>query len=335
MRHALQNTGIILAALAVLAAPAATASTPSPTPEKGAAAPRDASGATSAKPWLGVYTQNLTDELREGLGATTEGVLVSQVLTGSPAEKAGLKAGDVIVTFAGKAMRSPDDLQDAVRAAKSGDRADLEISRDGKPMKISATLAGRPDDFGSTTYGDARGMVVRPDMNLQFENLPGFAGLAGLGRGRLGVRLQDLDPDLGGYFSAPDGKGALILEVEKDSPASRAGLRPGDVIVRIGERDVYDSEDVAKAIRSAEGRVALTVLRKGQRQSIAAELARAPQAIRIVRGRDLAGLDDEIPDSVRGFVGHTHHTMPLQREMEQLRDEIRELREQLKEKPRN
>jgi hypothetical protein len=96
------------------------------------------------------------------------------------------------------------------------------------------------------------------------------------GRGRLGVETHDLDRDLGAYFDAPGGRGVLILRVLDDSPASRAGLKSGDVILGVGGAEVDDTEALREALRERDaGRVDLRILRNGSSRTIEAELDEA------------------------------------------------------------
>ncbi len=320
------------------AAPAAPAIAEAPAaPATPATAPTPPS--RSRRTWLGVVTQSLDDDLREGLDYKGDGLLVNSVADESPAAKAGIKHGDVIVSMNGKEVSSPEDLQDMVRSAQAGERAQLEIVRDGKHQTLSTTLGERPDRM---SWGDDRHHIVireAPEAEMRVERLPEMPDMPEIpemplfGRGRLGVQLQDLNPDLGGYFSVPDGKGALIVEVVKDSPASRAGLKSGDVIVRVGERDVQDSDAAARAIREQEGKIPIVVMRKGQRSTMTAELEARTNRVKLMR--DMGEMEmDRLPGELR-VMARDHRESDLHREMQQLREEIRQLREQLKQKSQN
>ena len=328
----------------------------------GAATPVEAG---SHRAWLGVSTQSIDGQLREGLDYRGNGVLVNRVSEGSPAERAGLRQGDVIVGLNGANINSPEELLMRVREARVGDRVRLDISREGRRQLLTATLGERPENLAN---GEGRRRVImRTDRNdresmevpeapeppeapeapeapevpdppepligdhlMDLEGLGNLADLPFAGRGRLGVQLQDLDPDLGSYFSAPQGKGALIVHVEKDSPAARAGLKAGDVIVRVGDQTTNDADETARAIRAQEGRVSITVLRRGQRQTLQTELAPRARIHRIVRGHGAMNLDD-LPS-----VGDRHRQeSEVHRELQELREEIRQLREELRQKSPN
>jgi serine protease Do len=319
MRSHISSAATLLAAIVVLAAPITGFAK-----ESADSAPR--------RTWLGVVTQRIDDDLREGLSLKGDGVLVNSVASESPASRAGIKQGDVIASINGKSVDSPDALQELVRAAKAGDRAQLDIVRDGKHQNITATLGERPN---SMSWGDDRHRIMireAPEAQMDFGGVPQVADLALFGRGRLGVQLDDLNPDLGEYFSVPGGKGALVTSVVKESAASRAGLKAGDVIVKVGDHDVESSDDVARTIRSLEGRVAIGVVRKGSRLTLNAEL----EARRTPHAMNMEDMDlGDLPVKVQIMEHRQHEISQLHRDMQELRDELRELREQLKQKSQN
>ena len=152
-------------------------------------------------------------------------------------------------------------------------------------------------------------------------------GFRAMGRGRLGVRVDDLSADLGSYFDLPDGKGALILEVLEDTPAERAGLKAGDVLIQVGERKISGSSDLVEALHDAgKGRISLTVVRKGAKRTLQTELDDAPRAFRPGPGHDMTGMRPRngrvvIPDVRR----------EVRREPADDRQDIQELRQQLRE----
>ena len=291
--------------------------------------------------WLGVYSQTLTPELREGLNYTGSGALVSRVVDGSPADKAGVKSGDVIVGINTTTVASATDLSKAVAALKVGQTISVRIVRDGARRTLNATLAERSEeDFEWTETPDGREAPEAPgsrhytmdgdDFKAFFdEGMPGFAMLSS-GRGRLGVRIENLSPDLGSYFGVADGKGVLVLEVFKETPAEKAGLKAGDVITKAGDRKVEDSDDLVSALRDAEKKVTLTVMRQKASRTIESELREKP-SIRFRHDGPMSFRDGdvrirrmqrEVPDDVR-------------RELDDLRRELRDLKSKLEDKSRN
>jgi serine protease Do len=311
----------------------------------------------NAKAWLGVYSQEFTDALRDGLDYKGEGVLVNRVVPQSPADRAGLRKGDVIVRLNSRMVRTPEDLSNLVQAENPGRSIALEIVRNGEKRTLNATLAARPSEEDRTwarsrSDEDGEGFETpeapevpeTPDMSdlpdspavpefkgrlprtFHFENLPrDFQGMF-TGRGRLGVRLEDLNPDLAGALGSPGGKGALVLEVIKDTPAERAGLKAGDIITSIGSKKVYDSGDVIEALRGADQKVALSVVRRGSSRTLEAQLD--PETRTMFRSQD-GPLGDRIRIQNRLDDGD------LREQMRQLREEMKQLRDQMRELHRN
>lgn len=297
----------VMGLAAGLAAGAAHAQTPEAKP-----APKEA--------WLGVYTQTLTPELSEGLNYTGSGALVSRVVEASPAEKAGVKKGDVIVGLNTTTIASATDLTKAIGNAKVDATVSVRIIRDGERRTLSAKLVERPvEEMEWSSAPEAPGHHGG-DFEFMFDDaVPGFAFRGG--RGRLGVRVEDLNADLGSYFGVTDGKGALVVEVLKDTPAEKAGVKAGDVITKVGPTVIANSDDLVKALRSAENnKVTLTVRRKNAVRTIESELRESPRVYRYRsdRGAPFAWKDGGIRVRVSDD--------EMRREIEELRREIRDLK---------
>lgn len=248
----------------------------------GVAAENEGTDRGEGRPWLGVSMQELTSDLRDGMSYNGDGVLVSGVSEESPADRAGVRKGDVITSVNGHRVDSPDALAREVRGARVGQTVRLDVVRDGRTRTLSATLALAPDrtdmnmgdkdndDETPTPPGDRERRVIRRHGDMDFE-MPDLSNLPMvMGRGRLGVRVETLSPDLADYFRVS--KGALVVEVLKDTPAARAGLKAGDVITRVGDKPVDGQEQLVRALRDEDRKATLTVIRKGQSRTIEAEL---------------------------------------------------------------
>jgi serine protease Do len=168
------------------------------------------------------------------------GVVIKSVRQGTPASRAGLQAGDIVLEFDGERVRSVRQFRRLVEETPPGRQVEALVLRD----KSRRTVTVTPE--GSSTR-------VQPAEPFSFERrLPGLVpGLvAGIPvQGRLGATVMSLEPQLASYFGT-DG-GALITSVTDGSPAATAGLKAGDVIVRVGNRSVDAPADVADAIRAA------------------------------------------------------------------------------------
>ena len=306
-----------------------------------------ARAADEQAPWLGVYSQELTPELRDAIGFDgDQGVLVSRVVSDSPAEKAGLEKGDVILSVGSRRVESPSDLQDAIGEKQAGDFVTLNVFRDGERRTLTAQLGERPETM-ETPAPPAAPRAPRAPRAPEAPNAPmqprvfewngegDLSGLPGLdgdmrrlmspARGRLGVRIESLSPELGDYFSVPDGKGVLVLEVMKDTPAARAGLRTGDVITRVDDRPVADSQDLVSALRGKEGRVTLRVVRKGAGRTIEATLERSEMG-GLGEGRERIEVG---PGTRRVIRLRDQGSSDLRAEVDQLKRQIEELQKRL------
>jgi serine protease Do len=178
--------------------------------------------------WLGVYIQRLTPEAAENLGISgRQGALVSDVTSGAPAEKAGIRSGDVIVAFNGKEIRDEHDLPQAVASMTPGKTVDVRLLRDGKEMTIAVTIA------------EMEGEPAKP------------AGGHELSK-NLGLTVQDITPEIAQRFEIENTKGVVVTGVEDGSPAEDAGFNEGDiirVILRQNKRNpVTNAAEFAKLV---------------------------------------------------------------------------------------
>ena len=267
-----------------------------------AAAARSSSGSSSSEGrsdqagFLGVNLQDLSPDLKDSYGYDGNGVVVSSVVPDSPADKIGIQEGDIITRFNDLAVNNADQLTARVRAMSPGTRANVTVWRDGKSVDLGRAEIGSMSDneaWGPRVYRyDSRApRAPRPpepprahrapmppdghDMDGDLQDLgPRVRALVGsLGRGRLGVETRDLDEDLGSYFGAPDGKGVLVLRVVDDTPADRAGLKAGDVILSVDGDRIGDTDELRGALRDKPaGDVELRVRRKGAERTVRATL---------------------------------------------------------------
>ncbi len=198
--------------------------------------------------YVGVGTQAVSPAMAKALGLPqTSGALLASVVAGSPASKAGLEPGDVIESVNGKKIDSPRDLALTVAAVTPGDEAKFQVLRAGQDKEIQVKIGEQPAEKTAQAQ-------------------PGESPSA---HGQLGLALGPLTPGERDQLQVPDGQnGVLIRAVRPGSPADEAGLRPGDVIVGVGNHNVTSPSDATKEIGTAlDGKdhaVALRVLRDGQ-----------------------------------------------------------------------
>jgi len=180
-------------------------------------------GGRVVRGWLGIAIQDVTDELAAHFGVKErEGVLVADVMKGGPAEAAGLRPGDVIVDFNGGPIKEVPELQRRVAAVSPGQAVRLTVIRDGKPVRVSVKIGEMPSDEPKPVLGqDDEGW------GLGVEPLTGEAALR---------------------LNLPVSSGLLVTEVVPGSPADKAGLRRGDVIIEAGRKPVADAPDLYWAL---------------------------------------------------------------------------------------
>ncbi|WNG38263.1 PDZ domain-containing protein [Archangium violaceum] len=185
--------------------------------------------------WLGISIQDLTRDLAKAMQLpVSEGAIVSSVNDNSPAGKAGLKADDVIVAIDGKPVGSGGQLTRTVALKKPGSTSTLDVFREGKKQALKVQLGTRPD---------LEGLSVRPNR--------GGDDSEESSKARVGVSLNNLDPRVVSRAGLKSAQGALVTDVMPGSPAERADLKPGMVVVEADHKPVRSAEELAKLIRKA------------------------------------------------------------------------------------
>ncbi|MCI0690943.1 PDZ domain-containing protein [candidate division KSB1 bacterium] len=213
------------------------------------------------KSWLGVSVQELTPSLRDAMKVGNRpGLLITNVVRNSPADDAGLRDEDVLLSFDGKTVEKADDFVRLVRNTPPDKKVKIKILRDGEEREIEVTLEARktassPRAFAYSWGGDGGNIMA-------------------FGRPRLGVQVQELNKDLAPYFKVEEKGGVLVLDVTKDSPAEKAGLKAGDVITKIDGEKITDADDLINALREYEEGDEATVeyVRQGKTATVQAAL---------------------------------------------------------------
>jgi serine protease Do len=204
--------------------------------------------------YLGVTAQEITPGMAKALslpnqnGAPATGALVASVSDGSPAEKIGLKPGDVIIALNGQKIATPRDLAIKVSGVVPDSKATVTYLRNGSSQTATATIANLSKRGDSQNGSTGNG--------------------GGGGSGSIGVSLSSLTPDLRQQLGLDDGvKGVVVRQVKPGSAADQAGLGTGDVIVGVGNKSVTTPHEAVDAVHAAiknGGTVALRVLHQGQ-----------------------------------------------------------------------
>ncbi|MBN1825254.1 MAG: PDZ domain-containing protein [Candidatus Eisenbacteria bacterium] len=264
-------------------------------------------------PYLGVRAQRLTAPLADALGVEgTSGVLVSEVAEGSPAAEADLQRGDVLLTWNGEAIPSPRALIRMVRDAEIGDEIAFTLIRRGESRTTRVELAEREKKGGVD-----KGKRGRGERNLEKRSHHRTRIGAWLG-----VETRDLDADLAAYFDLPAGSGALVVGVPAEGPAARAGVKGGDVIVRLGDDAVQSAADLAEAVagREAGDEVEVEIVRKGKKTTLRVTLGAPTSPFERFRTMRFPPPDWGRFHGMRGRID---------REMDHLKKEVGKLRKEI------
>jgi serine protease Do len=232
------------------------------------------------------------------------GAKVRSVAAESPAGKAGLKEGDVVVRFDGEAVRSASQLARLVRETPAGRSVPIEVTRGGARQTLTATLAEGDRGFHVFSGDGGDFAFDAPSFDIQVpepptppavphaevmphawawrngpgtfgfgdRNFPLFAG----GPRKLGIEYLEIGDQLAGYFKVGGKSGVLVSSVDADGPAAQAGMKAGDVILKLDGKAVEDGDDLREAVSEAEGgkEVTVTVQRDGRPVDLKVTLAK-------------------------------------------------------------
>ncbi len=246
--------------------------------------------------YLGIEPQEVTKDNFGKFGLSgVRGVAVEKVVENSPAAQAGLQTGDVIIKFEGEEVESVRKLSRLIAEVAPDHQVRLTILRNGNEQEITATMGKRefPGVFNGNfkmenfpkmeNMPNFQVMPKLPDGQLmpKFELFPpGVKGDAFVWKGdgegfffgsnrQIGVSVSSLTKQLGEYFGVTDGRGLLVSSVRENSPAAKAGLKAGDIIVEADGKEIKNNADLIRALNDKkEGDITLTIIRDRNRQTV-------------------------------------------------------------------
>jgi C-terminal processing protease CtpA/Prc len=265
--------------------------------------------------YLGVYLEEVTPERTKELGLKEErGAIVMKVVAGGPAEKAGLKENDVIVSFNGRRVDSVREFQRLLSETPPDRTVQIEAIRSGSHQTLAATLTKRSLQSFKMSWPqlDEKSMKLNEEaMKRAEESLkrsqdawkesqgqwkdsqdklkafpPNFGEFAFVNPGdfamfstsRLGISAESLTDQLAQFFGVKDGKGVLVASVRENGSAAKAGMKAGDVIIAVGDQRVESISSLLKALSSkTEGAVAVKIVRNHAEQVINVTLEKSEQ----------------------------------------------------------
>jgi serine protease Do len=187
--------------------------------------------------WLGVSIQPLTAELAKSFGAKdSKGVLISDIVPDSPAAKAGLKPGDILLEFNGKKVEAPADLQRTVGLAQPGQDAKMKVWRDSSEKTVDIKIGEAPDE--------------KEVQQRQGKSTPST----------LGMDVRPITPDIARQLNLKSTDGVIVARVDEGSAASEAGVQRGDVLREINRQKVKSMADYERLTKDVKDGDRLTVL---------------------------------------------------------------------------
>jgi serine protease Do len=195
--------------------------------------------------WLGVYIQPVEDKVARALDLSNrDGALVSDVVEDSPADKAGLKTGDVIIEFDGEKVSDPSHLKNIVSSSAPGKNSKVVIVREGDRRTFNIKL--------EELEQETQTFAINNNSNMS-----------------LGIEVRNISDSLAERYEIdPESSGVLVTDINKKSNAYEAGIRVGDIITRVGTKKVISSKTFRKLIEDLKGKDSLLLLiKRGERSS--------------------------------------------------------------------
>ncbi len=192
-----------------------------------------------SRSWLGVYIQELDDKTAKALDLDTrDGALITDVVSGSPAEKAGIQEGDIIVSFNDQPISDPSNLKNVVSLTKTDQKSKAKIIRNGKYKTIGVTLEDLPDNPTSLATSSSE----------EFD--------------QFGFRLKKITNRLKEKYDVNVENSLIVVGIDKNGEAYRKGIREGDIIKRVGTKKVNSVADFNNMVDSLKSKGAILVLVK-------------------------------------------------------------------------
>ncbi|MGB5686393.1 MAG: Do family serine endopeptidase, partial [Candidatus Electrothrix sp.] len=184
--------------------------------------------------WLGLAIQDMNEDLAQSFGVNkADGILIAEVTKGSPAEKAGIQQGDILLSLNGDKVLDVTGLRNRIAMTTPGSKVTLQVFREGEKKDIRVVIAEQPADFSQATR-----MRLRKSNSSLLDNM--------------GLTLQELTTELAKQFGYDEEQGILITQVAPDSPADSVGIQAGQLIEEINRVRVHSVADLKKAVKKGK-----------------------------------------------------------------------------------
>ncbi len=303
--------------------------------------------------WIGISTETVDEDLSEAFDLNVSyGAIVNEIIQDSPADIANLAEGDIIIAFNSEKVYDYDDLIDFLEDSSPDETVTLTIMREEDKLEIDVKLDQAPTNsngqYGNNNWGgnfpniaDIPAIPDIPDINM-LKNLQQFNyNYSYESSGYIGVLVTDISEQLRDYFGINDDRGVLVTEVSEDSPAEKAGIKAGDIIIEAANNDVADFNDLKESIADkAEGEIVnITLIREKKIKQIDVAVAehtnknklffKAPDiSIQIPQGkRHTAFFSDDLNDFF--------NSDEFREEMEALKKDLQQMKFELQDEIHN
>lgn len=189
--------------------------------------------------WLGVSIQDISENIARGLKyKDRNGALISEVFPGDPADKAGLKTGDIIIQVNGKPVQNTHDLLMTVASFHVGDKINVKVIREGKEMTFQVEVAERKEQPDTASAKDTQE--------------------------KLGMTVQEITPDIARQLGMSQKTGVIVVDVKEGSIADEAGIQPQDIILQVNKVPIVSMKDYLREISKKNGKDIVMLLKRGK-----------------------------------------------------------------------
>jgi serine protease Do len=187
--------------------------------------------------WLGISVQDITEDIAKNLNHKDKsGALVSDVFKGDPADKAGIKAGDIVTEINGKLINDTHDLLVIIAAMHVGEQVSIKAWRDGKEMMFQVVVAERKDKSDMVSANESKGYF--------------------------GIAAQEITAEISRQLRIARDAGVIVADVENGSPADEVGIQPQDIIIQVNKVKITSMKEYSKEIKKAADKKSVTLLVK-------------------------------------------------------------------------
>jgi len=299
------------------------------------------SAASAGNVYLGITMETISNSMATALGLDEgQGVLLNEVVDGSPADDAGLRQGDVIIAIDGHQVKGISGLSKALHHFEPDDEVTITVMREGRERELNAVLGEKKKSKTSFSWTSNDDDSDESHNVWRWENEDGeqkfvieSIGSSALDRGFMGIVPEDVDDD--------EPRGVRIGSLVDDGAAEEAGLREGDVIIALGVEKIRDREELHDYLEDTDpgDELEVTIIRNGRTMDYTVELGKMSGAAQLATGmRIFTSGRHEAPDfyefhmpeiELRSLEEESEEIEEMKEQLQELKEELEEMREEL------